>query len=94
MNPYMVFFSVWGIVTLACVALFLYRASITSHESDWIPLTNDAAEDRAIQSQTALELRTQKLTWPIRGLFATSILLLVVILGYWLYEGFTTQPAP
>ena len=92
MNPYMGLFSAWGVVTLAGVALFLYRARINSHESDWIPLTNDAAEDRAIQSQLANEMKTAKLTWPIRGLFVTSILLLVVILAYWLYQGLTTTP--
>lgn len=94
MNAYTGLFSVWGLVTLALVALWLYRARLTSQESDWIPLTNDAAEDRAIQAQTAMEKRTQKLTWPIRGLFVSSVLLLIVILCFWLYQGFTTQPAP
>jgi len=92
MNTYMWLLSVCGLVTLTLVALLLYRARLTSQESDWIPLTNDAAEDRAIQAQTAMEKRTQKLTWPIRGLLALSIILLVVILAFWLYQGFTTQP--
>jgi hypothetical protein len=93
MNPYTGLFSAWGLVTATLVVLLVYRSRLTSHESDWIPLTDDAKEDRAIQAQIAIEKKTHKLTWPIRALFTLSILLLVVILGYWIYHGIMTPPA-
>ena len=92
MNPYMGLFSVWGLVTLVFVALLVYRARMTSHDRDWIPLTNDAVEDRAIKAQAATEAKAEKLTWPIRSLFVLSILLLLVILGLWIYQGIMMQP--
>lgn len=93
MNPYTGLFSAWGLVTVTLVALLIYRSRLTSHESDWIPLTDDAKEDRAIQNQIAIEKKTHKLTWPIRGLFALSVLLLVATLCYWIYDMIMTPPA-
>jgi heme/copper-type cytochrome/quinol oxidase subunit 2 len=31
---------VWGVITVAFVALVIYRRSLTKQESDWIPLTD------------------------------------------------------
>jgi hypothetical protein len=92
MTTYMVFFSVWGLVTLALVVMVIYRSRLTRKESDWISLTEDAREDRAIETQTVIELKTKKLTFPIRALSAVSVVLLLVILTYWIYIGITTPP--
>ncbi len=54
----------WGVITLVFVILLLYRRSLTKNESDWIPLTDDAKEDSAIQAQTIIEMKTKKLTDP------------------------------
>ncbi len=92
MNPYTGLFSVWGLVTLTLIVLVLYRSRLTSKETDWIPLTDDAREDRAIQAQTVIEMKARKLVWPIRALAGASVTLLVVILTYWVYIGITTPP--
>ena len=94
MNPYMGLFSVWGLVTVPLVVLLLYRSRLTSQETDWIPLTEDEREDRAIQTQTIIEMKARKLVWPIRALGTLSVVLLFVILGYWIYSGITNPPAP
>jgi hypothetical protein len=94
MSTYTGLISVWGLVTATLVALLVYRSLLTRQESDWIPLTDDEREDRAIRSQTMIEMKTRKLTWPIRALGGASTILLLVILFYWVYHGITQPPAP
>jgi len=94
MNPYVGLFSLWGLVTLILAVLVVYRSRLTRQESDWISMTEDAREERAIQKQTAIEKKAEKLTWPIRALGLISGFLLMVILVYWLYQGISKPPAP
>ena len=87
--------SVWGVITIAFVVLLLYRRSLTKQESDWIPLTDDAKEESAIQAQTVIEMKTKKLTVPIRALGTISLVMLLVIVGFWLFHSiFTPPPMP
>lgn len=85
--------SAWGLITLIFAALVLYRRSLTKTESTWIPLTDDAREDNAIQAQTIIEMKTRKLTLPIRALGTLSLLILLVIVGVWIYHTIYTPPA-
>jgi len=84
--------AVWAVITLAFAVLLFYRRTLTKKEADWIPLTDDSKEDSAIQAQTVIEMKTRKLTVPIRALGMLSVLMLLVILGFWLYLSFTTSP--
>jgi len=84
--------SVWGVITLSFAVLLLYRRSLTKQESDWIPLTDDTKEDSAIQAQTMIEMKTRKLTVPIRTLGTLSLVLLLVIVGFWLFHSLSTPP--
>jgi Na+/melibiose symporter-like transporter len=84
MSPYMGMFSVWGVVTLSLVILLIYKSR----------LTNDDREEKAIKSQSMIEMKTKKLVWPIRALSGLSVLLLFVILVYWIYTGVMTPPPP
>ena len=95
MNTLTVLGSVWGVITIAFVVLLLYRRSLTKQESDWIPLTDDAKEESAIQAQTVIEMKTKKLTVPIRALGTISLVMLLVIVGFWLFHSiFTPPPMP
>ena len=95
MNTLTVLGLVWGVITVAFVALLLYRRSLTKNESDWIPLTDDAKEDSAIQAQTIIEMKTRRLTVPIRALGTLSLIMLLVIVGFWLFQSiFTPPPMP
>ena len=82
----------WAVITIAFIILLLYRRGLTSKEADWIPLTDDAREERAIQAQTVIEMKTKKLTIPIRTLGTLSVVLLLVIFGFWLYQSIYGQP--
>ncbi len=92
MNAYVGLFSAWGLVTVALIALLVYRSRLTSQESDWIDLTDDDREDRAIQAQNLIEKQVRKLERPIRALGAASLVLLLAILGFWVYHGIATPP--
>lgn len=84
----------WGLVTIPCIVLLIYRSRLEGQESDWIDLTDDAREDQAIQKQAAIEKKVHKFDTPIRALGAVSVVLLLVIVGLWLYSGITTPPPP
>jgi hypothetical protein len=92
MNASAWLFLAWGLVTVPLLCLLVYRSRLEKHESDWIPLTQDEREDRAIRVQTIIEMKTRKLTWPIRALGALSAALLLFILVFWVYTGLTTSP--
>ncbi|MGA3324484.1 MAG: hypothetical protein ABSF45_08420 [Terriglobia bacterium] len=95
MNTLIIMGSVWGVITIAFFVLLIYRRSLTKQESDWIPLTDDAKEDTAIQAQTIIEMKTRKLTVPIRALGTISLIMLLVIVGFWLFHSiFTPPPMP
>lgn len=86
---------VWGVITLAFVILLIYRRNLTKQEADWIPLTDDAKEDSAIQAQSVIETKTSRLTVPIRALGSLSVVMFLVILGFWLFHTlFTPPPMP
>ncbi len=94
MGTYTWLSSAWGLVTLTFIVLLIYRSRLTKQETDWIPLTDDAREERAIRTQSLIEMKTRKLTWPIRALGGLSVFLLLVIVAYWVYSGIMTPPAP
>ena len=95
MNTLITMGAVWGVITIVFAVLLLYRRSLTKNESDWIPLTDDAKEQSAIDAQTVIEMKTQKLTIPIRTLGFLSLVMLLVIVGFWLFHTlFTPPPMP
>ncbi len=95
MNTMIALCSAWIAITLVFVVLLLYRRSLVKKESDWIPLTDDAKEASAIQAQTVIEMKTNKLTVPIRTLGTLSLVMLLVIVGFWLFQTlFTPPPMP
>jgi hypothetical protein len=84
---------VWGAITVTFAVLVLYRLSLTTQEADWIPLSGDEKEDSAIQAQTIIEMKTRKLTSPIRALGTLSLVILLIIVGFWLLHSLNT-PRP
>ncbi len=84
--------AIWGVLTIVFFALVIYRSRLTKKETDWIPLSDDAKEDQAIEGQTAIEMKTKKLDLPIHALGAISVIFLLVIIGFWFYHGITTPP--
>jgi hypothetical protein len=76
----------WGVVTAALICLLIYRGTLAAHEDDQIFL--DAAGDSMAREQRSIVARIDKLSRPITLLIVASSVLLVVIAGVWLYQGF------
>jgi hypothetical protein len=94
MNPFVGLIAGWGLATGALVVLYICRSRLESKETDWISLTDDAREEKAIQEQKVIEKKAHKFDWPIRVLGMLSVVLLLSIVGYFLYHGVTTPPPP
>jgi predicted permease len=92
MDTMIVLLTIWGLVTILFFALLFYRSRITKKESDWIPLSDDAKEEQAIETQKVSEMKSHKLDVPIRALGAISVVMLLVVIGFWLYRGIMTPP--
>jgi hypothetical protein len=92
MNTLIVLFALWGLVTITFFGLVFYRSRITKKESDWIPLSGDAREEKAIEEQKVSEMKSHKLDLPIRTLGLVSVIMLLAIIGVWFYHGIMTPP--
>ena len=92
MNPLLVLITTWSLVTVLLVVFVIYRSRLESKESDWIPMTEDSREEKAIAEQQTLERKVHKFDRPIQALGTLSVLLLLTILSYWAYKGLSTPP--
>jgi uncharacterized ion transporter superfamily protein YfcC len=92
MDILVVLFVVWGLVTILFLGLVFYRSRISRRESDWIPLSNDAREEKAIEAQKVSEMKIRKLGLPIHALGTVWVVVALVIVGFWFYHGITTPP--
>ena len=92
MDTMIALFVVWGLVTVVFLGLVIYRSRITKKETDWIPLSDDAKEEQAIETQKVSEMKVHKLDVPIRALGIVWVIMLLVIVGYWFYHGIMTPP--
>jgi hypothetical protein len=86
-------FAAWGVVTIVFLVLVIYRSRLSKKETDWISLSDDAKEDQAIKAQTVIEGETKKLDLPIRTLGTISVIMLLVVIGVWVYKGIMTPPS-
>jgi uncharacterized ion transporter superfamily protein YfcC len=92
MDIMVVLFVVWGLVTILFLGLVFYRSRLTRRETDWIPLSDDAREEQAIEAQKVIEKKSHKLDLPIRALGAAWVIMLLVVVGFWFYHGIMTPP--
>jgi hypothetical protein len=76
---------IWGILALCLIALMMYRGVIGRNEE--LELMVDQAEHRFAEEQQAISTRIEQLSTPIRFLSIAVGVLLLVIIGLWLYQG-------
>jgi hypothetical protein len=75
----------WGALALCLIALMVYRGVIGRNEE--LELLVDQAEHRFAEEQQAISDRIERLSTPIRYLSIVVGVLLLVIIGVWLYQG-------
>jgi hypothetical protein len=78
-------FSAWGVISAVLVVLLIYRATLSSKEDDQIFI--DAAEHHYLEEQNEVIARMSGLRKPIIVLTATSAVLFLSGVSFWLYEG-------
>jgi hypothetical protein len=79
---------VWAAITAVLVVLLIYRSTLSMREADQLFL---ADSESFMQKEQALVLqRLERLQWPLRLLSAASGLLILGILGFWLWRGFSS----
>jgi hypothetical protein len=78
-------FYVWVAVTVLLMVVWYARKRLEAREQDWLPLSRTT--DAEIRQQQEIEVKLHKLTPVVRGLGALNVVLLLVMVGLWVYEG-------
>ena len=86
MSVMTVLLTIWGVLTGILVLLLIYRSTLAMHEDDQLFL-NDAESHLQVE-QTELQRRMTRLTPIVRALGVGSGVLMLVMVGMWLYQGF------
>jgi hypothetical protein len=77
--------TVWGVFTVGLIVLLIYRSTLTMHEEEQLYL--DDANSHMQQEQTELLVKVERLTKPVWVFGAGSGVLLLVLLGMFIYQG-------
>ena len=85
-GPMLYLLIVWGVVTAVFLALIAWRSVLSSHEDDQIFL--DAAEEHMAKEQRELVAKIQKISRPLLTSGIASGVLLLLLAGMWIYNGF------
>jgi hypothetical protein len=75
----------WGVLVLCLTGLMLYRGVIGRNEET--ELMVDQAEHRFADEQREISNRIEQLSTPIRYMSIAAGVLLLVIIGVWIYQG-------
>jgi hypothetical protein len=86
MSVMTVLLTIWGVLTGILVLLLIYRSTLAMHEDDQLFL-NDAESHLQVE-QTELQRRMTRLQPILRVLGVGSGVLMLVMVGMWLWQGF------
>jgi uncharacterized protein (UPF0333 family) len=82
--------SLWGILVLAVIALFLYRRWLENHDDPYIHLHNDSHDSSIITAQNAAAKRLDTVDKLKNGLLIAVIVYALAILGIVAYVAWNT----
>jgi len=77
--------AVWAAVTLIFISLVAYRSLVGMKEEDTLILS--AAESKMEQEQKQIQTRLQHIQPYLRGFGWASAVLLLTVVGIWVYRG-------
>ena len=77
--------TVWVVFTIGLIILLIYRSTLTMHEDEQLYL--DDANSHMQQEQTELLVKVNRLTKPVWVFGAGSGVLLLVLVGMFIYQG-------
>ena len=84
-GPMLYLLIAWGVVTLAFIALIIWRSLLSSHEDDQLFL--DSAQAPMEREQRELITKINALSRPLMTSGIASGVLLLVIVGMVVYQG-------
>lgn len=76
----------WGVVTAVFMLLLIWRSVLSSHEDDQIFL--DSAQEHMAREQRELVAKINKISRPLLASGIASGVLLLLLAGMWIYNGF------
>jgi NADH:ubiquinone oxidoreductase subunit 6 (subunit J) len=83
--PLLYFLIVWSVVTLLWLALLVYRGVMQNREEDQLFITG--GHEQMAADQSVLISKVTKLGKPIWALGIVSVVLLVAMIGIWMWMG-------
>lgn len=83
---------VWSAITLVFIALLIWKSFAGLREDDQIFI--DVAEAKQAEEQRTIVAKVERIAAWMKGFGFTSLALLLVIAGIWIYQGFTTFNKP
>jgi hypothetical protein len=78
---------VWGVLTAVLIVLLIYKSTLSMREDDQLFL--DDSESHMAQEQVEVLRRMNQINPLVRLFGAASGVLILVIAGIWIYQGFT-----
>jgi Tfp pilus assembly protein PilN len=78
---------VWGVLTAVLIVLLIYKSTLSMREDDQLFL--DESESHMAQEQVEVLRRMNQINPLVRLFGAASGVLILVIAGIWIYQGFT-----
>jgi hypothetical protein len=87
MTPMYILLVAWGILTGILVILWIYKSTLTMHEDDSIFLNE--SESQMHKDQVEVLAKMKKITPILKVLGALSGVMMLVIVGLFVYQGLT-----
>lgn len=78
--------SLWAAVVLATVAVMIYRATLTQHETDQLFLSDESSLSNSHEENNRILARVNRIRPIYQGLWGATALLSVVIAGMYVAQ--------
>lgn len=86
MNIHPVLLILWGVLTLALIAVLIYRATLTQHETDQLFLSEEQTVSASHVEHDQIVAKVARLRPICNGLWGATILMTVVIAGMYIAQ--------
>ncbi len=77
---------IWAFVSMATVAVMIYRATLTQHETDQLFLNDEVSRSQSHQENDRILARVNRIRPLYQGLWGATALLSVVLAGLYVAQ--------